>query len=118
MKGLKKLKVWQDGIELVEDTYKVPRSFSQEELYGLTSQIERCGISIPSSIAEGSGRNSDKDFSRVLDISLASCFELETQLIIAHKLEYLSEDKFDELTDKIREAKKMITDFKKSITNK
>lgn len=115
MKDFKKLKVWQKGIEMVVDIYKTSKSFPKEELYGLTSQIRRCAISVPSNIAEGSGRNSDKDFHRFLDISLGSSFELETQLIIANKLEYLPDNEFDELTKKIQEEQKMITGLQKSI---
>jgi four helix bundle protein len=115
MKDFKKLKVWQKGIEMVVDIYKTSKSFPKEELYGLTSRIRRCAIFVPSNIADGSGRNSDKDFHRFLDISLGSSFELETQLIIANKLEYLSDSEFDELTKKIQEGQKMITGLQKSI---
>lgn len=86
MKNFKNLKVWQNGIELVVDVYKRLESFPKEEIYGLTGQIKRSSVSIPSNIAEGSGRGSNKDFNRFLDIALGSSFELETQLIIANKL--------------------------------
>ena len=76
MKNFKNLKVWQKGIELVINVYKDSMKFPKEELYGLTSQIRRSAVSIPSNIAEGSGRNSDKEFNRFLDISLGSSFEL------------------------------------------
>ena len=98
MKNFKNLKVWQRGIELVVDVYKKTNNFPNEELYGLTSQIKRSAISIPSNIAEGSGRGSKKDFNRFLDISLGSSFELETQLIIAKRLDFINDDfnfKFD-----------------------
>ena len=80
----KNLKIWNLGIEIVDDVFELLSEFPKDEKYGLTSQISRCSISIPSNIAEGSSRT-DKSFSHFLDISLGSSFELETQLIIAQK---------------------------------
>ena len=115
MKNFKNLKVWQKGIELVVKVYRYSQKFPQEEIYGLTSQMRRSAISIPSNIAEGSGRSSDKDFNRFLDISLGSSFELETQIIIAHKLDFLSENEFEELNNMVREEQMMITGLQKSL---
>jgi len=115
MKDFKSLKVWQKGIKLVVDIYKSSKDFPQEELYGLTSQMRRSAVSIPSNISEGSGRNSDKDLHRFLEISLGSSFELETQLIIAHELEYLSDETFNDLSNKVQEEQKMITGLQKSL---
>ncbi|MFV0267385.1 MAG: four helix bundle protein [Draconibacterium sp.] len=115
MKDFKNLKIWQKGINLVVDIYKTSQNFPSEELYGLTSQMRRSAVSIPSNIAEGSGRNSDKEFSRFLDISLGSSFELETQIIIAHKLSFINNEKFNELTHDVQEEQKMITGLQKSI---
>jgi len=115
MKDFKSLKIWHKGINLVVDIYKTSKEFPQEELYGLTSQMRRSAISIPSNIAEGSGRNSDKEFNRFLDISLGSSFELETQIIIAHELKFLSNEDFLKLIDKVQEEQKMITGLQKSI---
>ncbi|MCE4565766.1 four helix bundle protein [Maribellus sp. CM-23] len=115
MKDFKHLKIWQKGINLVVDIYKTSQNFPSEELYGLTSQMRRSAVSIPSNIAEGSGRNSDKDFSRFLDISLGSSFELETQIIIAHKLSFINDEKFNELTHDVQEEQKMITGLQKSL---
>ncbi|WP_321376081.1 four helix bundle protein [uncultured Draconibacterium sp.] len=115
MKDFKNLKVWQKGMKLVVDIYKSTKLFPQEELYGLTSQIRRSAVSIPSNIAEGAGRGSNKEFSRFLDISLGSSFELETQIILAHELEFISESEFETLTDKVQEEQKMINGIQKSI---
>ena len=115
MKNFKNLKVWQKGIELVVNVYKKSQEFPKEEIYGLTSQMRRSAITIPSNIAEGSGRSSDNDFSRFLDISLGSSFELETQVIIAHELEFISQSDFNELNNAIIEEQKMITGLKKHI---
>lgn len=109
MKDFKNLKVWQKGIKMVAEIYNKTLSFPKEELYGLTSQIRRSAVSIPSNIAEGSGRNSDKEFNRFLDISLGFSFELETQIIIAHELNFLSDDEFSDLIVQIQEQQKMIT---------
>jgi len=115
MKDFKNLKIWQHGINLVVDVYKASKNFPPEELYGLTSQIRRSAVSIPSNIAEGAGRDSDKEFCRFLDISLGSSFELETQIIIAHKLDLLSEEVYVDLAEKIREEQKMISGLHKKI---
>ena len=115
MKDFKSLKVWQKGINLVVEIYKSTKNFPQEELYGLTSQMRRSSVLIPSNIAEGSGRSSDKDFHRFLEISLGSSFELETQLIIAHELEFITDDNFIDISNKVHKIQKMITGLKKSI---
>lgn len=115
MKDFKRLKVWQIGIDLVVDVYNTSKQFPKEELYGLKSQIRRSAISVPSNIAEGAGRNSDKELNRFLDISLGSSFELETQLVIAHRLEFLDNSKFEDLTGKVQEEQKMITGLQRSL---
>ena len=90
MHNFKELKVWQKGRKFVKDIYLLTRNFPQEELFVLTSQMRRAAISIPSNIAEGSGRGSDKDFARFIDIATGSSFELESQLYVASDLEYFS----------------------------
>jgi len=115
MKNFKKLKVWSNGIELVVDVDKETERFPKEEVYGLTGQIKRSAVSIPSNIAEGAGRGSKKDFNRFLDIALGSSFELETQLIIANKLNYLNDKDFLKLNQQIDEEQKMIIGLQKSL---
>ena len=115
MKNFKNLKIWQKGITIVIDVYKKVKHFPKEELFGLTSQIKRSAVSIPSNIAEGSGRGTDKEFNRFLDIALGSSFELETHLIIAHKLEFLSNDNFNHLNKELDEEQKMIIGLQKSL---
>jgi four helix bundle protein len=95
MHNFKNIIAWQKARTLVKDTYLVTNKFPKEELYGLTSQVRRAVVSIASNIAEDSGRNSDKDFSRFLDMAIASSFELETQLILGLDLNYIL---LDELT--------------------
>ena len=106
MKDHKDLEVWKRGMGLVVTVYKFTGSFPREELYGLTSQIRRCVVSIPSNISEGAARNSDKEFIKFLYISLGSSSELETQIMIAEKLGYLKET--DILLKEIELIKKML----------
>ncbi|MCB9082604.1 MAG: four helix bundle protein, partial [Lewinellaceae bacterium] len=87
----KDLDAWKISMELVQWIYEVTRDFPNQELYGLTNQLRRSAVSIPSNIAEGAARNSDKDFLRFLYIALGSLAEVETQLIIAINLGYLNE---------------------------
>ncbi len=91
MKNHKDLDVWKLSIEFVEIVYKLSASFPKDELYGLTSQIRRASVSIPSNIAEGAARQSDKEFIQFLYISLGSVSEVETQLIIAQRLGYIND---------------------------
>lgn len=83
MKNFKELRIWQKGIEIAVKSYKATETFPEQEKFGITSQITRAGVSIPSNIAEGSSRKSVKDYARFIEISLGSSFELETQLLIA-----------------------------------
>lgn len=102
------------GIEIVDDVFELLSEFPKDEKYGLTSQISRCSISIPSNIAEGSSRT-DKSFSNFLDISLGSSFEFETQLIIAQKRNYLSETQLKSIEEKIQEFQKMTMGFQNKL---
>jgi four helix bundle protein len=98
--------VWQKSMLLVKEIYLETKNFPKEELYGLTSQIRRCAISIPSNIAEGKGRNTDKEFIRFLQISLGSVYELQTQLELSLQLNYIN--KIDNLLNLSIEIEKMI----------
>ena len=100
------LRVWQVSMELVEDIYKVTSTFPDIEKFGLISQINRCAVSIPSNIAEGKGRNGDREFKQFLYIARGSLFELRTQLELARRLNYLKSD--ENLRNKIFEVQKML----------
>ncbi|MCT4628694.1 four helix bundle protein [Winogradskyella sp.] len=115
MHNFKKLKVWTESMSLVSKTYKLTKSFSDFEKFGLVSQMNRCAVSIPSNIAEGSSKSSNKHFKSYLEISLGSSFEWETQLIIAYNEQYLSKEKFNELEQNIKQIQKMISSFKKGL---
>lgn len=88
MKNFKQLKIWQKGFEIVINSFKLVQDFPKEERYNLSSQITRAAVSIPSNIAEGSSRTSEKDYKRFLEISLGSAFELETHILIANTVNY------------------------------
>lgn len=110
----KDLIVWKKGIEMVKLVYTASQSFPKEELYGLASQMRRCAVSIPSNIAEGYGRLSNKELKHFLYISLGSASELETQLIIAKELGFMSEQNFETLSFMVNEEIKMISALIKS----
>ncbi len=116
IKSYKDLLIWQKGINIVVLVYKIVESFPKEELYALSSQLKRASVSVPSNIAEGYGRNSDKSFSHFLDISRGSLFEIETQLIIAKELGIISDDiLFNTILKQIEEESKMINSFSKTL---
>ena len=115
MHNFKELKVWKSGIELTKVIFQITRSFPSEERYGLTSQIIRSAISIPSNIAEGCGRISNKDFKHFLTIALGSSFELETQIIIAKEFKYVTEEELNNISAQIIEIQKMIYGLQKSL---
>lgn|SRR5690606_4060609 len=115
MHNFKKLKIWQEGISLVKDNYKLTRTFPDFERFVLVSQMNRCAISIPSNISEGSSKSTDKHFNKYLEDSLGSAFEWETQLIVAFNENYLSVEKFKELEQKITHIQKMISRFQSGL---
>ena len=93
VRNYRDLIVWQRAMDLVEEVYSVSKEFPREEIYGLTSQIRRAAVSIPSNIAEGQGRRTTPDFLRHLSIAYGSLRELETQILIAMRLRYLAQEK-------------------------
>lgn len=115
MHNLKELKIWHKAIELSTEIYEVSKEFPKEEQYGLTIQLRRAVVSVASNIAEGAGRNSDKEFIQFLSIAYGSLFEIQTQVIIAQKLKYLEEHLTTALLDKIDELQKMTFQFRKNI---
>lgn len=109
--NFKKLKIWKDSIALVSDSYKLTRTFPDFERYNLILQMNKCAVSIPSNISEGSSKSTDRHFKNYLETSLGSAFEWETQLIVAFNENYLSEIQFKELENKILPIQKMIGSF-------
>ncbi|GGG41487.1 hypothetical protein GCM10011344_48010 [Dokdonia pacifica] len=113
--NFRKLNIWREGIELAKDTYSFTKKFPKSETYGLSSQLQRCAISVSSNIAEGTARGTDKHFKHYLETALGSAFEWETQLIIAFEIEYISEDIFKKLEKKIQSIQGMITRFMEAL---
>jgi four helix bundle protein len=108
MKDFRSLKVWEKAHLLTLKIYKVTEKFPREELYGLTSQIRRACVSIPTNIAEGCVRSSDADFSRFLYIALGSTSELEYLMMLAMDLNFIKTELHTELNNEINEIKKML----------
>jgi four helix bundle protein len=115
MHNLKELKIWNKALELSVRVYEVTASFPKEEVYGLTSQIRRSAVSIPSNISEGAGRNSNKEFIHFLGIANGSCYELQTQLIISNKLNLITNETLQNLLNEIEEIQKMSYTFKNKL---
>jgi four helix bundle protein len=111
----KKLEVWKESVNLVTEIYVLTNDFPDKEKFGLISQINRCAVSIPSNIAEGAGRSSKKEFSLFLGYSLASSFELETQLIISSNLKFISEDKKEKIINDLSIIQRKIYSLIKSL---
>lgn len=118
MQNLSNILVWKKSMELVTDVYQASAKFPNDEKFGLTSQIRRCSVSIPSNFAEGAGRNSSKEFNQFLGIASGSAFELQTQLNIASNLGYCSDIEKKKLNDKTIEIQKMIYSFQNTLTAK
>ncbi len=110
--NFRKLDIWLNSMTLVKDVYSLLSEIPIEERFGLKSQISRSSISIPSNIAEGSGRSTVKDFSHFLSISLGSAFELETQLIL---IQELFEINTEGIVEKCQNLQRMISGFKQKI---
>ena len=109
MRNHKDLVVWQKGILLVQRLYEITHDFPKDEIYGITSQMRRAAVSIPSNIAEGFGRAHEKELIHFLYVSLESASELETQLIICHNIDYLNDIQFEELLSLNNEIIRMLS---------
>ena len=112
----KQLDVWKTAMDLVEEIYKISSKFPNEERYGLTSQMRRAAVSIPSNIAEGAGRKGDKELLQFVSIAIGSLSELETQYLIAVRLDYLENNK--ETLKLLLKQKKLLLGFRNYIKKK
>jgi four helix bundle protein len=111
MKNYKELIIWQRGMEIVKTIYTIIKQFPVEEKFGIVSQITRAAVSIPANIAEGSSRNSDKDYARFLQIALGSAFEIQTYLIISKDMHWAKIDEIEKLELVLEHEIKMIHKF-------
>ncbi len=109
--NFRKLEIWKDGVSFVSDTYKMTSSFPANERFNLISQMNRCAVSIPSNISEGTAKSSDKHFKIYLENSLGSAYELETQLEIAKNENFVNEENYTDLLNKIQSLQRRIGKF-------
>ena len=116
MAGYRDLKVWQLAMEMAEEIYRLSAGFPKHEVYGLTSQLQRAAISIPSNIAEGQARNSNKEFFHFLGIARGSLAELETQIMLAQRLGYMSAGTASLALEKAEEIGKMLKGLQKTVS--
>ncbi|WP_366184180.1 four helix bundle protein [Flavobacterium ovatum] len=115
MSNFRKLLVWQKAMSLTTKIYTSTKNFPKEEIFGLTSQLRLCAISIPSNIAEGLGRDSNNELIRFINIAVGSLFELQTQLEIAKNICYLNTEEFNNLYEDNREVERMLIAFLKKL---
>ncbi|PTN10226.1 four helix bundle protein [Mangrovibacterium marinum] len=116
MKTYREFVAWQKAMTFVTKVYKTTRNFPREELFGLTSQIRRSAISIPSNFAEGFGRKGNNEFLRFIRIAIGSLYECQTQLEIAFNIEYLEMQKFEELFEQSREIEALLRGLEKKLS--
>ena len=115
IRSFRDLKIWREGISLVKEIYELTKRFPKEELYGLSSQMRIAAVSIPSNVAEGFRRQHNKEYKQVLNISLGSLAELETQTVIAKELDYIVADNAEHVTEKIDYICRMIVNLQKKL---
>ncbi len=118
VKDYRELIVWQEAMDLVETIYRATGAFPREEIYGLTSQIRRAAISIPSNIAEGNGRNTTRDYVHFLGMAYGSVKEVETQVLIAERLRYVNSTHSAELVKTTTEIARLISGLMNSLNRK
>lgn len=109
MKTYREFVVWQKSVDMVSSIYKITSTFPKDEIYGLTNQIRRASVSIPSNIAEGFGRTTKNEFKRFCQISIGSLFELQTQLEIARNLNFINVSDFKTIYENSREVEAMLS---------
>ncbi|WP_336069219.1 four helix bundle protein [Mesoflavibacter sp. CH_XMU1404-2] len=116
MHRFKDLEIWKRSRVFCSTIYQVTSNFPESEKFGLTNQLRRAAVSIPSNIAEGSSRKSNKDFARFLQITLGSAFEIETQLLIASDLKFISDEDLESLLNELNSIIKMTSKFNSSLS--
>jgi len=109
------LKIWQTGMDLAQSIYEITERLPKHEIFGLISQMQRAATSIPSNIAEGAGRNTNKEFSHFLSIAIGSCFEIHTQIILSERIGYISKIQSESLQEILNILQPQIVSFKKRL---
>jgi four helix bundle protein len=115
MHQFRELKIWQRSMDLAEQVYQVINNFPNEERFGLSSQLRRCVVSIPSNISEGAGRATNKQFRYFLEITMGSCNELQTQLELAYRFGYIKKEILDKMAGEALQIYKMVLTFYNSL---
>ena len=115
MHNFRQLQIWKEGMEVTKQVYQLLVKFPPSEKFGLVSQISRSAVSVPSNVAEGSSRSSDKEFAHFLSIALGSLFELETQLLLSIELEIINKDEIGSIIENIIQLQKKISAFRKTL---
>ena len=115
MHRYKELEIWKKSRLFCSQIYEITSKFPSDEKFGLTNQLRRASVSIPSNIAEGSSRSSNKDFSRFLEIAIGSGYEVETQLLIASDLEFINASELEAIIKELNEIIKMISKFRTTL---
>lgn len=116
--NFRSLKVWQLGMQIVEEVYRLSRQFPKYETYGLCSQIQRAAVSVPANIAEGHAMGSSKEFCRFLAIAQGSLAELETHLLLAERLEYVPKETVDSLIGRCTEEARMLRSLRTRVKSR
>ena len=116
MRDYRRLKVWEKAHQFVLDLYRATRAFPTEERFGLTRELRRSAVSVPSNVAEGSGRGTDRDYARFLSIAAGSASEADYQILLARDLGYLDERTHAQLDAQVQEIKRMLNSFVQKLT--
>ena len=111
MRDFRKYEIWKKGMDIADKVYDLTLLFPKYEIHGLSNQLQRAAVSIPSNVAEGSSRNSEIEFSRFLEYSIGSCFEVETQWEIAKRRGYIKDEQYDGLLNQLQTEEKQINQF-------
>ncbi len=117
MRNFREIKVWQKAHQFALEIYRYTQRFPAEERFGLTSQLRKSATSVPTNIAEGCGRNSEKDFARFLSIAAGSISEAEYQILLAHDLRYIPTDVHHQLDAQANEIKRMLNSFIRTLSS-
>ena len=117
MHNFRELRIWRRSMDFVVKVYEVTSKFPTEEKYGLTSQLKRCVVSIPSNISEGAGRATNKQFKYFLEISMGSCNEANTQIELSYRFKFISQEQYELLSDEGLQIYKMILSFYNSLSD-
>jgi four helix bundle protein len=116
MHNFREMHIWKDAVALAKSIYTLCSNFPAHEKYGLCSQLQRAAVSVAANIAEGSGRSSEAEFKRFLNISISSAYEVETLLFIAKEVGYFNDESFNTMNAEVQKIQRMIFNFNKQLS--